>query len=87
MESCRRTGITVKTVSDATKAADIIMILIPDHIQGKVYEQQIKPNLVKGNALAFAHGFVRCVQSDNPTDALMFLWIAPRAGSSCEEDI
>lgn len=50
-------GLTVKTVADASKAADLIMILLPDEVQRSVYENEIKPNLSAGNILAFAHGF------------------------------
>jgi len=50
-------GLTVKNVADASKAADLIMILLPDEVQRSVYENEIKPNLSAGNILAFAHGF------------------------------
>ena len=45
------------SIEDAVKEADIIQILIPDEIQAKVYEQQIKPYLRKGQYLMFSHGF------------------------------
>jgi ketol-acid reductoisomerase len=50
-------GIPVHTVADATKAADLIMILLPDEVQRSIYEAEILPNLSAGNTLAFAHGF------------------------------
>ena len=50
-------GLTVKTVAQATKDSDIIMILIPDEKQADVYKSEIAPNLSAGKALAFAHGF------------------------------
>ena len=50
-------GVEVKTVSDAVKGADVVMILIPDELQGDTYEEEIEPNLKKGAYLAFAHGF------------------------------
>lgn len=50
-------GLKVATVSEATKAADIIMILLPDEKQAKIYNEEIAPNLEEGNALVFAHGF------------------------------
>lgn len=50
-------GLTVLNVADAVKSADIVMVLIPDEIQGDVYKESIKPNLKKNAALAFAHGF------------------------------
>ncbi|MBW4417738.1 MAG: ketol-acid reductoisomerase [Myxacorys californica WJT36-NPBG1] len=50
-------GLTVHSVADATKAADFIMILLPDEVQRSVYTNEIEPNLSAGNVLAFAHGF------------------------------
>ena len=50
-------GLRVVSVAEAAREADIIMVVIPDPIQGKVYEEQIQPNLEPGNTLMFAHGF------------------------------
>ena len=50
-------GLTVMSVSDAAKAGDIIMILIPDEKQAAVYKKEIAPYLTEGKTLAFAHGF------------------------------
>lgn len=50
-------GLKVMTVPEAAKWGDIIMILINDEVQADVYKKDILPNLEKGNALAFAHGF------------------------------
>ena len=50
-------GLTVKPVADAAKAADFIMILLPDEVQKTVYKEEIEPNLQEGNVVAFAHGF------------------------------
>ena len=50
-------GLKVLETSEAAKAADVIMILIPDETQGAVYNEKIKPYLEEGNALVFAHGF------------------------------
>lgn len=71
-------GLTVKTVSEAAKAADIIMMLIPDHIQGKVYEEEIKPYLKPGNALAFAHGFAIVYSQVIPPEYVDVFMIAPK---------
>lgn len=71
-------GLTVKETSEAAKDADIIMILIPDQNQASVYEKDIKPNLKKGNALVFAHGFnVHFNQIVPPADVDVFL-VAPK---------
>ncbi len=50
-------GLTVLTPAEAAKAADVMMVLVPDHIQGDLYSADIAPNLTKGKTLMFAHGF------------------------------
>ena len=50
-------GLEVRTVADAVKAADVIMILVPDTSQKAVYDAEIEPNLRPGKLLMFAHGF------------------------------
>jgi len=56
-EKAKNAGLTVHSVADAAKAADFIMILLPDEVQRSVYLNEIEPNLSEGNLLAFAHGF------------------------------
>ena len=50
-------GLEVLSVAEATKAADLIMILIPDEKQAALYKSDIEPNLTAGKTLMFAHGF------------------------------
>ncbi|MBD2484528.1 ketol-acid reductoisomerase [Planktothrix sp. FACHB-1365] len=50
-------GLAVHSVEDAAKAADFIMILLPDEVQKTVYKTEIEPYLTEGKTLAFAHGF------------------------------
>src|ERR1700722_1276922 len=50
-------GLTVLTPAEAPPAADVMMILVPDHIQADLYASDIAPNLTKGKTLMFAHGF------------------------------
>ena len=50
-------GLVVGDVRDVAKWADVVMILTPDTTQGKVYREEIEPNLAAGNMLMFAHGF------------------------------
>ena len=50
-------GVKVYTAAEAAKQADIIMILINDELQAKLYKESIEPNLKSGNMLMFAHGF------------------------------
>ncbi|MCE7793641.1 ketol-acid reductoisomerase [Salipaludibacillus sp. CUR1] len=71
-------GVQVETVPDAVKQADVVMVLLPDERQPKIYEEQIKPNLEAGNALAFAHGFnIHFSQVEPPEDVDVFL-VAPK---------
>lgn len=50
-------GLKVMTAADAVKAADVVMMLIPDEKQAAVYKKDVAPNLKPGSALGFAHGF------------------------------
>ncbi len=50
-------GLTVMTTSEAAQWADVIMILLPDELQAKVYREEIEQNLTAGKYLVFAHGF------------------------------
>lgn len=56
-ERAKAAGLEVLTVAEAVQAADIIMILLPDEKQSKVYNESISPYLTEGKALMFAHGF------------------------------
>src|SRR5688500_5920477 len=50
-------GLTVVTVDEAVRRADVIMVLVNDEFQARLYKEQIEANLKPGKALAFAHGF------------------------------
>ena len=72
-------GLWVTDVKEAAEAADVIMILAPDHVQADIYANEIRPGLKPGNALAFAHGFaIRYEQIVPPADVDVFM-IAPKA--------
>ena len=58
IEKAKKQGLEVMSVADATKASDIIMILIPDEKQKQVYESEIAPNLTAGKTLAFAQSII-----------------------------
>lgn len=53
----KRDGLEVKTVAEASKAAQVIMMLVPDHVCAGLYHEEVLPNMKPGAALAFAHGF------------------------------
>jgi len=56
-EKAEEAGMTVMTVVEAAKQADLIQILLPDELQAKVYAEEIAPNMTEGKALMFSHGF------------------------------
>lgn len=71
-------GLTVKTAAEAAKQADIIMILVNDEKQPKLYKESIEPNLSAGKSLAFAHGFnIHFGQIVPPSDVNVFM-VAPK---------
>nr|MDQ3829377.1 ketol-acid reductoisomerase [Candidatus Tectomicrobia bacterium] len=74
-----RDGFRVMATAEAAKAADIVMILIPDERQGDTYREDIAPNLDKGDALAFAHGFNIHFGQVQPSPDLDVFMIAPKA--------
>lgn len=77
-DAAREDGFTVKSVAQATKESDVVMILAPDEIQGELYDNEIAPNLAAGNALAFAHGFnIHFDVITPPADVDVFL-VAPK---------
>ncbi len=71
-------GLTVKSVEDAAKAADLIMILLPDEVQKTVYKQEIEPHLTAGKALVFAHGFNIHFGQIVPPAGVDVMMIAPK---------
>ncbi len=67
-------GFTVLSVAEATKVADIIMILVNDERAADIYKEHIGPNLTAGKAIAFAHGFnIRYKQIVPPADVDVFM--------------
>ncbi|MFT8313394.1 MAG: ketol-acid reductoisomerase [Clostridium sp.] len=77
-EKAEAAGLKVTTSEEAAKEADIIMILINDEKQGKLYKESIEPNLTEGKALVFAHGFaIHFGQIVPPKNVDVFL-IAPK---------
>ena len=71
-------GHDVREVAEAVKAADVVMILLPDEAHKAVYEKQIEPNLKQGAALAFAHGFSVHFTQIVPREDLDVIMIAPK---------
>jgi ketol-acid reductoisomerase len=66
------------SVAEAVKQADWVHILLPDEVQRKVWEEDIKPNIKKGIILSFAHGFNIRFKQIIPTPDLDVIMIAPK---------
>ena len=75
----KKAGLNVKEVAAAVKDADLVMILIPDEMQPESYKRDIEPNIKKGAALAFAHGFSIHYNQIVPRADLDVIMIAPKA--------
>jgi len=74
----KQDGFIPVSAAEAAKAGDIIQILTQDHVQAKVYQESIKPNLKKGKALCFSHGFnIRFRQIKPPKNVDVFM-VAPK---------
>ncbi|MGL5313292.1 MAG: ketol-acid reductoisomerase [Peptostreptococcaceae bacterium] len=71
-------GFEVRSVENATKESDIVMLLLPDTTQKKVYEESIKNNLREGQTLAFAHGFNIHYNQITPPENVDVVMVAPK---------
>ena len=71
-------GHQVMEIADAVKNADVAMILLPDEQQAEIYSKLIAPNLKKGAALAFAHGFNIHYNQIVPREDVDVIMIAPK---------
>ncbi len=77
-EKAKADGFEVLTPSEASKAADVIMFLVPDTVQPDLYDKDVKPNLRGGKTLAFAHGFnIHFRQIVPPSEVDVFM-VAPK---------
>jgi ketol-acid reductoisomerase len=71
-------GFTPKTPGEAVKTADLVAVLTPDMAQPALYEEHIKPNLKKGAALLFAHGFNVHYGQITPSEGVDVVLVAPK---------
>jgi ketol-acid reductoisomerase len=72
-------GLRVVNVSDAAKEADFVILLVPDHVQGDIYRDEIAPHMTKGKTLMFAHGFNIHFGEIKPPADIDVTMIAPKA--------
>ena len=78
-DKAKKAGLKVAEVDDAVKGADFVMVLLPDENIGAVYRENIEPNIKKGAALAFAHGFNIHYGQVTPRADIDVVMIAPKA--------
>ncbi|MBU1113418.1 MAG: ketol-acid reductoisomerase [Candidatus Omnitrophica bacterium] len=71
-------GFNPVSAAEAAKEADVIQILTQDHVQAKVYKESIKPNLKKGKALCFSHGFNIRFKQIKPSKNIDVFMVAPK---------
>src|ERR1700752_448634 len=74
-----KAGLKVAEVADAVKAADVVMMLLPDEQIATVYKDDVEPNIKKGASLAFAHGFNVHYGQVTPRADLDVWMVAPKA--------
>jgi ketol-acid reductoisomerase len=78
-DKARKAGLKVAEIADAVKGADIVMMLMPDEHIAAVYRAEVEPNVKKGAALAFAHGFNIHYGQVQPRADLDVWMVAPKA--------
>ena len=72
-------GLKVMNTADAAKAADVVMVLVHDHLQGDIYSKDIAPHMTAGKTLMFAHGFNIHFKQIAPPANVDVSMIAPKA--------
>lgn len=77
-QKAEKAGLNVKTVADAVKWGNVIMILLPDQNQKTIYDAEIAPNLKSGDTLAFGHGFNIHYKQIVPPADINVMMIAPK---------
>jgi len=78
-QKAESTGLRVMSTADAAKAADTVMILVADHIQGDLYNNEIAPHMSAGKTLMFAHGFNIHFGEIKPAANIDVTMVAPKA--------
>ena len=77
-------GMTVTTMDKAVKDADVVLMLLPDETQPDLYKEFVEPNLKKGAALDFAHGFAITYKLIVPPKDVDVIMMAPKAPGDAE---
>ena len=77
-------GLKVAEIPDAVKGADVVMMLLPDEVQPDIYKEMVRPNMKKGAALEFAHGFAITFNLIDPPKDVDVIMMAPKSPGDIE---
>jgi len=77
-------GLKAAEIPDAVKGADVVMMLLPDEVQPDLYKEMVKPNMKKGAALEFAHGFAITFNLIDPPNDVDVIMMAPKSPGDIE---
>jgi ketol-acid reductoisomerase len=86
-KDAKKNGMKVDEIAKAVKGADVVMVLVPDETQGDVFEKEIRPNLKKGAALDFAHGFSIVFGTVKPPKDVDVVMMAPKSPGPMEREV
>lgn len=86
-EKAKEDGFKVLEFGDAVKNADVVMMLLPDEVQPKVYKEFVEPNIKENTALEFAHGFAIIYGTIVPPKNVDVIMMAPKAPGDKERDV
>jgi ketol-acid reductoisomerase len=71
-------GLKVVDIAEAASLGDVVMVLLPDELQGELWENEIKDGIAPGNTLLFAHGFAIVYDQIEPDDSINVALVAPK---------
>jgi ketol-acid reductoisomerase len=77
-------GLKTAEIPSAVKDADVVMMLLPDEVQPDIYNDMVKPNMKKGAALEFAHGFSITYKLIDPPEGIDVIMMAPKSPGDME---
>ena len=77
-EKAEAAGLTVREIADAVRGAQLVAVLLPDHVQKGVFEAEVEPNLEPGAAILFAHGFTIHFGQIVPAEGHDVIMVAPK---------
>lgn len=86
-KNAKADGLTVLPINEAAKQADIIHILLPDEVQGAVYENEIKEHVIAGKTLCCSHGFNIVYKQIIPPEGVDVIMVAPKSPGSEERKV